>query len=114
MRKIFAWIALAPITVIAILFAVANRGWVTVSLDPFSVESPAYAIDLPMFLVIFAALILGVVIGGISVWFGRLRWQMAAHRAEKELARVKAENAEVVQRRHREDFGGEQTLLPPH
>jgi uncharacterized integral membrane protein len=113
MRKFFAWIALAPIAVIAILFAVANRGRVTVSLDPFSVESPAYAIDLPMFLVIFAALIIGVVIGGISVWFGRLRWQMAAHRAEKELARVRAENAEAAERRQQE-FGGGRPLLPPH
>jgi uncharacterized integral membrane protein len=114
MRRFLAWIVLAPVAVIALLFAVANRRWVTVSLDPFSAEAPAYSIDLPMFLVIFAALIIGVVIGGISVWFGRLRWQMAAHRAEKELARVKAENAEVTQRRHREGFGGEQTLLPPH
>jgi hypothetical protein len=66
-----------------------------------------------MFLVIFAALILGVVIGGISVWFGRLRWQMAAHRAEKELARVRAENAEAAERRQQE-FDGGRPLLPPH
>jgi uncharacterized integral membrane protein len=114
MRRVLAWIVLAPVATIALLFAVANRGWVTVSLDPFSAAAPAYAFDLPMFLVIFAALILGVVIGGISVWFGRLRWQMAAHRAEKELARLKAENAEAAQRRRPEGFGAERPMLPPH
>jgi uncharacterized integral membrane protein len=114
MRKFLAWIVLAPIATIALLFAVANRGWVTVSLDPFSVAAPAYAIDLPMFLVIFTALILGVIIGGISVWFGKMRWQMAAHRAEKELARLKAENAEAAQRRRPEGLGAERPMFPPH
>jgi hypothetical protein len=36
MRRFLAWIVLAPVAVIALLFAVANRRWVTVSLDPFS------------------------------------------------------------------------------
>jgi hypothetical protein len=114
MRKFLEWIVLAPIAVSALLFAIANRSWVTVSLDPFSVVSPAYAIDLPMFLVIFTALILGVIIGGISVWFGKMRWQMAAHRAEKELARLKAENAEAAQRRRPEGLGAERPMFPPH
>ena len=114
MRRVLAWIILAPVATVALLFAVANRRWVTVSLDPFSAEAPAYALDLPMFLVIFAALILGVIIGGISVWFGKLRWQMAAHRSEKELARVKAEKSAAEQRARTASFGAERPLLPPH
>jgi uncharacterized integral membrane protein len=114
MRRFLAWIVLAPVAVIALLFAVANRRWVTVSLDPFSAEAPAYSIDLPMFLVIFAALILGVIIGGVSVWFSKRRWQLAAHRAEKEAARLKAELAAAEQRGRQEGFGGERPLLPPH
>jgi uncharacterized integral membrane protein len=113
MRKVLAWIVLAPVAAVALLFAVANRGWVTVSLDPFSAEAPAYAVELPMFLVIFAALILGVVIGGISVWFSKLRWQMAAHRAEKEAARLKTERAEIELRASRDAFAAERPLLPP-
>lgn len=96
MRRFLAWIILAPLATLAVLFAVANRGWVTVSIDPFSREAPAYSIDLPLFIVMFAALILGVLIGGIAVWFGRLRWQMAAHRAEREAARLRAEKAESL------------------
>ena len=114
MRRVLAWIILAPVATVALLFAVANRRWVTVSLDPFSAEAPAYALDLPMFLVIFAALILGVIIGGISVWFGKIHWRMAAHRAEKELAQLKAQRTENELRTRAQGYGAERTLPPPH
>jgi uncharacterized integral membrane protein len=114
MRRVLAWIVLAPVATIALLFAVANRSWVTVSLDPFSAEAPAYSIELPMFLVMFAALILGVMIGGVSVWFGKVHWRMAAHRAEKELARLRAERAASELRARRQGFDAERPMLPPH
>lgn len=112
MRRVLAWIILAPVAIVALLFTVANRNWVTVSFDPFSAEAPAYAADLPMFLVIFIALILGVIIGGISVWFGKMHWRMAAHRAEKESARLKAEKAEAEIRAQHASIAARQ-LLPP-
>ena len=40
----------------------------TVSFDPFSATSPAYAATLPLFVLIFVLLILGVLIGGIAAW----------------------------------------------
>lgn len=113
MRKILAWIVVAPLAGIVLLFAVANRRWVTVSLDPFSADAPAYAVDLPMFLLIFGALIVGVIIGGTAVWFGKLQWRMAAHRAEKEVARLKAEKAEAGRRASYESAAAP-PLLPPH
>jgi uncharacterized integral membrane protein len=112
-RKVFAWIVLAPLAGIALLFAVANRRWVTVSFDPFSADAPAYAAELPMFLLIFIALIVGVLIGGTAVWFGKVHWRMAAHRAEREVARLKAERAESG-RRSQEPPGVVPPLLPPH
>jgi uncharacterized integral membrane protein len=112
MRRVLAWIVLAPVATVALLFAVANRRWVTVSFDPFSAEAPAYAADLPMFLVIFVALILGVIIGGISVWFGKMHWRMAAHRAEKENARLKAEKVDADIRTRHADVAARQ-FLPP-
>ncbi|MEX2129287.1 MAG: LapA family protein [Xanthobacteraceae bacterium] len=113
MRKVLAWILLAPLATLALLFAVANRRWVTVSFDPFSQEAPAYAVDLPLFIVIFVSLILGVLVGGIAVWFGRLRWQMAAHRAEREAARLKAERATAEERARAAAFGAPRTIAPP-
>lgn len=113
MRRVLVWIILAPIATIALLFALANRGWVTVSIDPFSQTAPAYAVELPLFLVMFVALIFGVLIGGVAVWVGRLRWQMAAHRAEREAARLRAERAEAETRARAEAFGVPRAIAPP-
>jgi uncharacterized integral membrane protein len=113
MRKVLSWILLAPLATLALLFALANRRWVTISLDPFSQDAPAYALDLPLFIVIFSALILGVLIGGIAVWFGRLRWQMAAHRAEREAARLRAEKAAADERVRDEAFSAPRSIAPP-
>lgn len=98
MRRALAWILLVPLAAIVLVFAVANRQWVTVSFDPFSSEAPAYAVGLPLFLLVFIALIAGVVIGGMAVWFGKVRWRWAAHRAEREAARLRAEKAEAERR----------------
>ncbi len=110
MRRLLLWIVLLPLSVAIVLFAVANRGLVTVSLDPFSQAAPAYAVALPLFLVIFAALILGVLVGGTVVWFGKLRWRLAAQRAERETARLKAEADE---RARAEAYGTMRSLSVP-
>lgn len=112
MRKVLVWIVLAPVAGIVILFAVANRRWVTVSFDPFSTDAPAYAAEMPMFLLIFISLIAGVLIGGTAVWFGKVRWQMAAHRSEREVARLRAERAEA-ERRARDMARPVAAHLPP-
>ncbi len=111
MRRLLLWIVLLPLALAIVLFAVANRGAVTVSLDPFSQESPAFAATLPLFVVIFSALVLGVLLGGIAVSIGKLRWRLAAHRAEREAARLK--EAAEAERRSREAFGELPSLSAP-
>src|SRR5437762_185729 len=64
LRTFLKSLILVPIGVVLILFAVANRQWTAVSLDPFSPESPALAIHLPLFLAILLALMVGVIVGG--------------------------------------------------
>ena len=103
MRRLLLWIVLLPLAILIVLFAVANRSLVTVSLDPFSTTAPSYAMSLPLFLVIFAVLILGVLVGGIAVSFGKFRWRLAAHRAEREAARLREE----AERRARSETLGE-------
>jgi hypothetical protein len=68
---------------------------------------------MPLFLVMFVALIFGVLLGGIAVWFGRLRWQLAAHRAEREATRLRAENAALEARLRAEALDAPRSLAPP-
>ena len=77
-RKIVSAVILVPLAVVIIVFAVANRQSVTVSFDPFSTASPAYAVTLPLFALIVMMIILGVLIGGTVAWVGQARWRRSA------------------------------------
>lgn len=92
MRKFLRWLVVVPIAILLVLLAVANRGAVIVSLDPFSREAPAVAFSLPLFVVLLLAVAVGVVIGGIAVGVGRIRWRFRARRAEREAEKLSAEN----------------------
>jgi uncharacterized integral membrane protein len=92
MRKLLRWLILIPLAVLLVLLAVANRAPVTLSLDPFSREAPAFAFTLPLFVAILIAVAIGVVIGGTAAGIGRLRWRYRAKRAEREAEKLSAEN----------------------
>ena len=98
LRKIVTAIIVVPLAAVIIAFAVANRQTVTVSFDPFSATSPAYAATLPLFAVIFAFLILGVLIGGIAAWLRQSKWRRAARQREAEVHSLQAEQ-ETIRRR---------------
>jgi uncharacterized integral membrane protein len=105
-RKILTGIIVVPLVVVIVAFAVANRQAVTVSFDPFSAVSPAYAATLPLFAVIFVVLILGVLIGGIAAWIRQGKWRRAARKLDGEV-RVLHQEMDAVRRR----FGTPET--PP-
>jgi uncharacterized integral membrane protein len=109
LRKIVTAIIVVPLVVVIVAFAVANRQAVTVSFDPFSAASPAYAATLPLFLIVFAVLILGVLIGGIAAWLGQSRWRRTARRLDADV-RALHDELETIRRR----FGTvEQAPAPP-
>src|ERR1700687_5673576 len=92
-RTFLKALIVVPVAVFLILFAVANRQWTGVSLDPFSSAPPALGIRLPLFLVILLALMLGVIVGGIAAVLARRKWRGAARRLETELREARAEAA---------------------
>jgi uncharacterized integral membrane protein len=110
MRRLLFWIIIFPLAVIIVVFAVANRAPVVVSLDPFSQQDSAFAFSTPLFIVIFASAIVGVVIGGAASLGHRYRLWRAKRRAEEEAERHKAE-AEA-ERRAREAMQPEYPSLP--
>ena len=107
-RKIVTTIIVVPLVVVIVAFAVANRQAVTVSFDPFSSASPAYAATLPLFAVLFAVLILGVLIGGIAAWIRQGKWGRAARRLDGEV-RALHQEMDAIRRR----FGTPEKQAPP-
>src|SRR5215475_9425944 len=84
-RRIVTMLIVVPLAVIIIAFAVANRQAVTVSFDPFSAATPAYAMTLPLFALIFVLLIVGVLVGGIAAWIGQTKWRRTARKLDNEV-----------------------------
>ena len=91
MRKFFNAAVLIPLGVIFVVFAVANRHEVTVSFDPFNSHDSALSLTLPLFVVIIAVAILGVVAGGLATWFGQRRWRRAARLHESDAREMRSQ-----------------------
>ncbi|TMJ00158.1 MAG: DUF1049 domain-containing protein [Alphaproteobacteria bacterium] len=91
LRKIIAALIVIPAALAIVLFAVANRGPVTVSLDPFAADPPLFGVSVPLFLLVLVVLILGVILGGISAWAGQSRWRSRARRLSAELKAARAQ-----------------------
>ena len=95
MRKFFTALLVIPLGLIFIVFAVANRHFVTVSFDPFNSANPAVSVSLPLFAVIITVAVLGVAAGGIATWFRQHRWRRAARQYETEARQARAEIADL-------------------
>ena len=96
-RKILTTLIAVPLAFLLAIFMVANRHKVTVSLDPFG-DSPALSATLPLFVIILACLLVGVLAGGMAAWLNQSRWRRAARglRVERETLRGRLAAREPV------------------
>ena len=96
-------LVLLPVAIVVVLLAVANRGPVVLSFDPFSKGQPELSVTLPLFALILAAVALGVVLGGIGSWLAAGRQRRERRMSTREINRLKAEadrlRASIVQNR---------------
>ncbi|MBX9635069.1 MAG: LapA family protein, partial [Magnetospirillum sp.] len=67
--RILGWLLALPIVVLAMVFAVANRHELRLELWPLP-----WVLDLPVYLAVLGALVLGMVIGAVAMW-------LSGHRA---------------------------------
>ena len=86
-----------PVAVILIVLSVANRGAVSVTLDPFNPGNPALTYTAPLFLWVLGALLVGIIIGGLLIWFtqGRHRKLARKRKAEADALLTRAKQAEA-------------------
>ena len=87
-RRIVGWVVLVPLCLVLIVFALANRQLVVVNFNPLvpseSLATPG--VGVPLFLVLFTVLLVGVVLGGVATWFAQ-----AHHRRDERSLRREAE-----------------------
>lgn len=95
MKRFIQFIFFAPIAVVLIALSVANRQMITLSLDPFSTGEPAIAFSMPLYWLIFSALAVGVIIGGVVVWMKQGRFRREARDQRYEAAKARHETKKL-------------------
>lgn len=90
LRRLLLILIVLPVSVGLVMLAVANRHPVQLVLDPFA-GAAGWALDVPLFLVVSGAMILGVVLGGVAMWFGQGRYRRLARHSAREARHAHAE-----------------------
>jgi H+/Cl- antiporter ClcA len=95
LRRFLRWAFWAPVAILVVAFAVANRRWVTLSLDPFSQEAPSFALDMPLWLLLFIGIFIGLIFGWFASWLAQGKWRKAARESKSEVAQLQQELADL-------------------
>ncbi|KKC37865.1 hypothetical protein WH87_09320 [Devosia epidermidihirudinis] len=96
--KIVGWLVLVPLCAVLIVFALANRQFVIVNFNPFAsvdqLAAPGYGV--PLFVVLYLVLLIGVLLGGIATWFAQghhrqreRHWRREANHLTSELSALR-------------------------
>jgi uncharacterized integral membrane protein len=105
-NRIVGWVILVPLCLGLVVFALANRHFVTVNFNPFAntdaAAVPGYGV--PLFVVLYVVLLIGVLLGGTATWFAQgqhrkreKHWRREAHLLNGEL--------ETLRRNHGQGSG---------
>jgi uncharacterized integral membrane protein len=97
-KRIVGWLVLVPLCALLIVFALANRQFVALNFNPFVppdlLQTPGYGV--PLFLVIYVVLLVGVMLGGIATWFAQgthrqreRHWRREAQALNSELEKLR-------------------------
>ncbi|MGI6854920.1 LapA family protein [Mesorhizobium sp. 1B3] len=90
LNRLILIVVLVPLAIVLIALAVANRGVTAFTLDPFNPGNPALTVQLPLFVLLFAAVALGLLVGGAVTWWKQGRYRRLARQREQELHGLRA------------------------
>lgn len=117
MRRFLTLFVLIPVAVVVVILSVANRGAVTFSLDPIGAGTTGWTVMAPFYIFLFAAIALGIVIGGVATWVRQSRWRQLARSERANADRLRGDVArlrdrlEAVQADHQQRDS--RALAPP-
>lgn len=90
--KFLNWALLLVVLAICIMLAVGNHEAVTFSLDPFPFE-----VKTPLFLIIFASFLMGLLVGWLFLTFHRLRAHFHLKKARRRIDALETQLRETTQ-----------------
>jgi hypothetical protein len=90
MRRLVALVFTIPLAIVLIALSVANRAPVIATVDPFNPGNPALSFSVPLFALVLAALMIGVVLGSFLTWLNQ-----GKHRSR---AKLEASRSDAIKR----------------
>lgn len=91
LKKLINLMILVPLGIVLIVLSVANRQSVTLALNPFLPDDRLLSLTAPFFVFLFAALILGFVIGAVGMWIAQGKYRKRARTEAKTAVKWQAE-----------------------
>ena len=85
LNRVLIVVVLVPLAVILIALAVANRMPVAFTLDPFNPNNPGLTFQLPLFVMLFLALGVGLILGSFATWWKQGRYRKQARNKSREV-----------------------------
>lgn len=92
MKRLVGWLVLVPLSAVLAAFALANRHWIVVYFDPFTQDNPLVpSLSTPLFGVVYGALLIGIVLGGVATWITQGRNRREKRQLKRENIRLQEE-----------------------
>ena len=83
-NRVMLIVVLVPLAIVLIALAVANRAPIAFTLDPFNPGNPGLTVQAPLFVLLFLALGLGVILGSAVTWVKQSRHRKVARQRSLE------------------------------
>jgi uncharacterized integral membrane protein len=91
MKSILKWLLLLPFAAVIVVFSIYNRHGVEVMVDPSSIFYSGMKFTLPLYMVVFASMMIGVLAGGIASWLKQGKHRKAARDARSDARKLHGE-----------------------
>lgn len=89
--KLFHWLVTAPLLLLLVVFAVANRATATLSFWPLP-----FTLETRVFLMVLLPLLVGFFVGELAAWINGRSWRRAARRHAHRIEELERELAAKV------------------
>ncbi|MCH9764495.1 MAG: LapA family protein [Alphaproteobacteria bacterium] len=110
LKRLLGLVIAIPVGILLVVLALANRHKVPFILDPFQPDAPLLSFNLPLFIYLFVALVLGVVMGGVAAWMTQGRYRRVARTETREAAKWRQE-ADRLARERDDEVAARQNLM---
>lgn len=88
--RLTLWLVVLPLAIFSAFFAVHNRQAVNLDFDPFP-----YQVQLPVFVAVLGAILIGLIAGGIAAWLRQGKWRRQARTLRKKVRGLESDLEQV-------------------